>query len=230
MLLTSSIKLLRMFKLLLFPLVFQERSESYSTSANPWFIDCFQFQPGVSSFCLASFLALTSNISADDPWWSIQCKILFFLPSKGHLLKFLDQCIHCPRPRSSCCPSCPNCTHPCHFQPCQLNRSHCRCYSPESWRLWCPTPIWYHHSRRCPCNSLLGWYRWSFPRWYPSDRRWWTQWCHYRPSSLTMLLRQSYHWREIRAACAPHSVWWWWSRESQGRCWKCNFVYGLRWC
>ena len=135
-------------------------------------------------------------------------RIHFFFPSRDHLLNFLDQRVHCSRPRISRRPSCPNCTHPCHLQPCQLNCSHCRCYLRKSWCLRSPTYIRYHHTRRCPCGSLLIWSRRSSPSLYRCDRHWWTQWCHYRPSSLTILLRQSYHRRKVREACASHSVWW----------------------
>ena len=231
--LTSSTKLLRMLKLLWFQLVFQERSVSHSVLCILTF-DCLLFSARSKLellFCSASFLVLTSSISADDSWWSIQRKGPFWKHRGGWWHpEFLDQRIHCPWPRSSRCPSCPNCTHSRHFEPCQLNRSHCCCNSRESWCLWSQASIRYHHTRRCPCCPLHSRSCRSFSSWHPCDRCWWTQWGYHCSSSFTILFRQSYHWWEIREACASHSVRWRWSRESQGWSWECNPVYGLRWC
>lgn len=71
MLLTSSTKLLKMLKLLSFPLVFQERSVSYSTSSYSDFELFLLLQPGVSLnfilFVKYRSLALTYSIYIDDP-------------------------------------------------------------------------------------------------------------------------------------------------------------------
>ena len=147
-----------------------------------------------------------------------------FWEQRGYWIKFLDQRIYCSRPRSSGCPSCSISTRPCHFQPCQLNCPHCRCYTRESRCLWSPT---YHDALS---ERLASW----LVSWKPPHLT--LSW----PSLVDTVVPRSFlfsHYPhaaklslEIWPTRASHSVWWGWSRESQGWSWKCNPIYGVRWC